>query len=286
MNFFLDDVASDSQPIANAIVTSIMQQPPFNPTTDPARTCIYSLPSAVRLAHILEVGASYMSIFTVCFHIVFWIPIYGGAQSLSWDYLPRVPQGEDSERRVSWKEKPIGRVISRAIHLLSMSSTSDPLKLSREDGEGSTRTTDTPGIGSSCYVTVSVEPEDNKGLLETGTGRKLHATEKTIQLQTLSIVMLSPPSPRRNIITSQTSESVTFPSSSVHNAPQHRTCVTLRELLFKPVRLSLVISLPIALVKPLKALFVDCTATGCPAWLGPDGRPVLAFVMDTGTRSR
>jgi auxin efflux carrier family protein len=59
------------------------------------------------------VGISFISIFSVAFHIVFWG--LGAAHSLSWDFLPNVPQGEAAERRVSWKEKPIGGWIARVL---------------------------------------------------------------------------------------------------------------------------------------------------------------------------
>ena len=58
-------------------------------------------------------GVSYVSIFIVAYHIVFWM--LGTAHSLSWDYRPGVPQGEAAERRASWKEKPIGSFITRHV---------------------------------------------------------------------------------------------------------------------------------------------------------------------------
>ena len=72
--------------------------------------------------------------------------------------------------------------------------------------------------------------------------------------------------------------------------PSHRTrLVLLREMakrrvapLANPIVVSLLISLTVALVPRLKALFVDATASGGPAWKGPDGRPPLAFLIDTG----
>ena len=39
----------------------------------------------------------------------------GAAYSLSWDYRPDVPQGEAAERRVSWKEKPLGSLFTRYV---------------------------------------------------------------------------------------------------------------------------------------------------------------------------
>jgi hypothetical protein len=47
-----------------------------------------------------------------------------------------------------------------------------------------------------------------------------------------------------------------------------------------PISAIVAISLLIALVDPLKALFVDFE--GGPSWNGPDGKPPLAFVIDTG----
>lgn len=49
-----------------------------------------------------------------------------------------------------------------------------------------------------------------------------------------------------------------------------------------PIMISIAISLPIALVPTLKALFVDASASGGPRFSGPDGRPPLAFLIDTG----
>lgn len=49
-----------------------------------------------------------------------------------------------------------------------------------------------------------------------------------------------------------------------------------------PVTVAIAVSLPIALVDQLKALFVDISDQGGPNWKGPDGKPPLAFVIDTG----
>ena len=59
---------------------------------------------------------------------------------------------------------------------------------------------------------------------------------------------------------------------------------TLRPLavVVTPVTVAIAVSLPIALVKQLKALFVDISDQGGPDWKGPDGKPPLAFVIDTG----
>ena len=48
-----------------------------------------------------------------------------------------------------------------------------------------------------------------------------------------------------------------------------------------PISVIVVISLLIALVEPLKALFVNVESG--PSWKGPDGKPPLAFVIDTGS---
>lgn len=58
----------------------------------------------------------------------------------------------------------------------------------------------------------------------------------------------------------------------------------LRQILIAivtPISATVAISLLIALVGPLKALLVDFE--GGPLWEGPDGKPPLAFVIDTGS---
>ena len=52
-----------------------------------------------------------------------------------------------------------------------------------------------------------------------------------------------------------------------------------------PVTCTLAVALPIALIDPLKALFVDISDVGGPKFTGPDGRPPLAFLIDTGASS-
>lgn len=57
----------------------------------------------------------------------------------------------------------------------------------------------------------------------------------------------------------------------------------VKSVFLNPNTLSLVISIPIALVPQLKALFVDVSAQGGLNWKGPDGQPPLAFMINTGT---
>ena len=99
----------------------------------------------------------------------------------------------------------------------------------------------------------------------------------------------------------QTSASVNSlpqpPSPSEHNGQPGPTLEAKNHSLFphiisrifqpifaviNPVTIALLIALPIALIQPLKALFVDVSSLGGPAWKGPDGRPPLAFMIDTG----
>ena len=312
-----------------------------------------------------QVGVSYVSIFTVCYHVVFWM--CGAAQSLSWDYLPAVPQGEEAERRVSWKEKPIGRLVARALRLPPAPPQPLPNDSARKDEEAYSYTAkdedkysietieniDAPVQTLNIPRIVVVEepvPAPAADIAEeqlTPRAANLPAVAGTYRSRNLTLVIppaplrpsapsspvrgasvpptpggfatapsspirgagpLSPirslaPSTMRSFAGSVRSLAPTTPLRAVHSihsledpsgltgiegpSPhKHRTCAghlrdTLAPLL-KPVTISLALSLPIALVQPLKALFVDCTATGGPDWHGPDGRPPLAFVMDTG----
>ena len=313
-----------------------------------------------------------MSVFTVCYHVVFWM--CGAARSLSWDYLPAIPQGEDAEQRLSWKEKPIGRFVARALRVPPGPSPPHSSKTTQKDEE---RNVCTPFVDDKDSVeTLECCPEsaiDIPRVIIVGEERVEGVKDAleadivevprtptltapgTFRSRNLTLVIPPsplrsrpiPPSPFRSITVSQAPEIATMPPSpagnvispspirsiapsnttravsiagslrslapgvplravhSIHSLEdpagiatldiptegtdsKHRTCASLREKLaplLKPVTVSLALSLPIALIQPLKALFVDCTATGCPAWFGPDGRPVLAFVMDTGVCS-
>ncbi|KAH9852933.1 auxin efflux carrier [Lenzites betulinus] len=302
--------------LPNAIVMSVMQQPPFNPAVDPS------------------LGVSYVSIFTVCYHMCFWVG--GGAHSLSWDYLPGVPQGEEAERHVSWKEKPIGRLVAR--YILRLPTTTPPppaidyIKKDEEDqysekeSKTSVETFEVP-VASLPKVVISEEPQSDSDIQLTRRTSRVSAVSSTFRSRKLpgpvppsplrvtmpssplrvtipaSSMKISnpasplrpgppPPSPLRTTVLASpigsspsldakaiTTKSAT-PSSS---GPKHVLARIFGPLnaLVKPVTIAIAISLPVALINPLKALFVDISSLGGPSWHGPDGRPPLVFVMDT-----
>lgn len=57
-------------------------------------------------------------------------------------------------------------------------------------------------------------------------------------------------------------------------------------VMFTPINSAIAISLVVALVEPLKALFVDISGVGGPSWAGPDGNPPLSFIIDTGWQKK
>ncbi|KAI0369267.1 hypothetical protein BV20DRAFT_968125 [Pilatotrama ljubarskyi] len=302
--------------LPNAIVLAVTQQPPFNPATDPA------------------LGVSYVSIFTVCYHITFWIG--GAAHSLSWDYLPGVPQGEEAERRVTWKEKPIGSLIARYILRLpptpsaitpSDSAKKDEESCSEKESKASLDTLDVP-IPVIPKVVVSEEQGSEADLGIQLTRRTSHLSAVST-FRSRKLPGTVPPSPVR-VTVPPTSLRVTIPASSMRTtAPStplragppptsplrivamatpiratrsaEASVVSVKEAapvmsktkhwvavifgpltaLLKPVTISIAVALPVALILPLKALFVDVSDQGGPSWHGPDGRPPLVFVMDT-----
>ncbi|TFK79524.1 hypothetical protein K466DRAFT_606080 [Polyporus arcularius HHB13444] len=303
--------------LPNAIVMSVTKLPPFDPATDPA------------------LGVSYVSIFTVCYHVVFWM--CGAASSLAWDYLPGVPQGEEAERRVSWKEKPIGGLVARVLRLSpsppaplpSDRALKDEEAFSTKDEKESVETSEQSSfVQPPPIVVVEEAPLDDGDVQLTHRTSPLAVSSQ----QTRRLTILIPPSPRRGSVpptpmrmsVPPTPRFATAPSSplrsaypispvrsisaitpirtihSIHSLEDPVAIAALLELsepsqhrsrlarffapfsaLLKPVTVSLAISLPIALITPLKALFVDATAQGGPSWHGPDGRPPLAFVIDT-----
>ena len=274
----------------------------------------------------------------------------GAASSLSWDYLPGVPQGEAAERRVSWKEKPVGGLIARALRLpIVPSPTVPPTGIKTDEESCSTQSGNEKDEQSMIEsvnmdiptIVVVAEPEPASNLDVQVTPRtspapavsKIRSGRLTIAIPTTPLRPSVPPTPLRvsvpptpmRVSVPSTPGFATAPSSpwrggypaspvrsiaatipiravhSIHSLedptvvaaldkyepsePRHWILKLLKPLtaLLKPVSVSLIISLPIALVTPLKALFVDASAQGGPNWHGPDGRPPLAFIMDTGT---
>ncbi|EPQ50561.1 hypothetical protein GLOTRDRAFT_66910 [Gloeophyllum trabeum ATCC 11539] len=239
--------------MTNSIVTSVTTQAPFDPNTDP------------------ELGVSFVSIFIVSYHITFWV--FGGAKSLSWDYLPGVPQGEEAECRVSWKEKPIGGWIARTI-LRRDPHTQTPAQGKEKE------TLHTPDI-------ATLENEIPIDAKETPAFEKHPNADPDIQL-VRQTSRLSSTSFRSRRLSSGQPQLPTFRpqpqppfSARFFVAPLLLRVFKPVSAVITPVTATLAVSLPIALVNPLKALFVP--VSGGPSWTGPDGKPPLAFIIDTAT---
>ncbi|KAI0832851.1 auxin efflux carrier [Trametes gibbosa] len=273
--------------LPNAVVISVTQQAPFNPTIDE------------------PLGVSFVSIFIVCYHITFWM--LGAAHSLSWDYRPGVPQGEAAERRCSWYEKPIGALVARyilhrevppspnvSIGAMEKDEEAWPEKEKNND-EG--KTVEASVTELDAQVLNAEQPETDPDVQLARRTSRLSTTASTFptnRLRTTSLLASGsttalppvPPPTRAHSVHSSDDKSIAQGSDTdtLHPASfRHRVIRVFRPLsaLITPVTITLAISLPIALVQPLKALFVDVSAIGGPSWKGPDGRPPLAFLIDT-----
>ena len=223
--------------------------------------------------NVLVVGVSFVAIFIVSANLMFWV--FGGAHSLSWDYLPGVPQGDDAETRVSWKEKPLGSFIARRI--LRQRSPQPVARVvdgaELEKGKEKAVEDPSPVILQAKEPINAFEPSldlmRRASHISQGSGLGLPAaTTSAAPYETpLVPVSLNPAS------------NTAIPSS---NNLMRRIMQPVRAV-FSPVTIALIIALPIALVNELKALFIDVTEFGGPNLNGPDGKPPLAFIIDTGT---
>ena len=235
-------------PLATAVVMSITQSSPFDPKTDTNREFVRS-PSSIK-NRILTVkcdgvGISFVSIFILIYHIFFWV--CGLAQSLSWDYAPGVPQGDAANVRVSWREKPIGGFVWRQL-----------LKIANRGNEGSKSPDD-----QTC-------PQS-----ESASNRSSGARDEEASIEVVQSTPHSSAHPPHH-------GSPVIPPASAFARPEVPSrSRRLLAALVKPISTIVAISLLIALVDPLKALFVSFE--GGPSWKGPDGMPPLAFVIDTGS---
>jgi hypothetical protein len=198
------------------------------------------------------------------YHIFFWV--FGLAHSLSWDYLPGVPQGEEAERRVSWKQKPIGGFFAKTLMGYK------PEKL------------ETTTVGERS-------PEDGPGTAVTVQRGKALA-RRTSYLSVTSVRSQRPSSRTDGILPAFQNDGVPpavlteVEESPVDPPTPPQPSFIVRffraiSVVVTPITLTIAVALPIALINPLKSLFVDTTSVGGPAWKGPDGKPPLAFILDT-----
>ncbi|KAI0650860.1 auxin efflux carrier [Trametes meyenii] len=271
--------------LPNAVVLSVTQQAPFDPATDQA------------------LGVSYVSIFIVSYHITFWM--LGGAHSLSWDYLPGVPQGEEAERRVPWYEKPIGRLVARYITHRDIALPPSPTSEKDVEEAWSEKEKEQdcaePSVASVTELDAHMlndgqpDPDPDVQLarrtsrLSTTAAQPAHNRLRKASLPQAASTSALPPAPpptRAPSVHSVDARSLDQRSETdtLHTPTfRHKVIRVFRPLaaLITPVTVTLAISLPVALVQPLKALFVNVCDTGGPCWKGPDGRPPLAFIIET-----
>ena len=206
-----------------------------------------------------KVGISFASIFILTYHIFFWV--CGLAHSLSWDYTPDVPQGEAANVRVSWREKPIGGFVWR--HSLRF----------RHGGEGSG---DARSAGSHCCPHSQIELGTRHSSGALCEEDSIEGVRSTLR----SPVCLSQGSPDQPL-PCHGSQATPLTPIRLEAPPRSRRVLTALGAVVTPISAIVAISLLVALVDPLKALFVSFE--GGHSWEGPDGKPPLAFVIDTGS---
>ena len=200
-------------------------------------------------------GISFISIFILVYHIFFWV--CGLAHSLSWDYAPGVPQGDAAKIRVPWGEKPIGGFIRR--HVLKMKYDEDEGRRSRSSDSHAQielATRNSPRARGEQDVSIEVSrrtPHSSVRLSQNSPAQSQHDHESRA----------TPPPPTQPGATSRSGR-----------------VLAAIAVVVTPISAIVAVSLLIALVDPLKALFVSFE--GGPSWKGPDGKPPLAFVIDTG----
>lgn len=203
-------------------------------------------------------GISFVSIFILIYHIFFWV--FGLAHSLSWDYAPDVPQGEAANVRVSWTEKPICGFVLRNM-----------LKIKNRKNDGQ----DLESPGSQTRPVAQIE------LASIRSFRVPDEEVSTVRRTLHSSIHSCQDSPARS---HKDHGSRTIPPSPTLTPPRVpswlKRVLAAIAVLVTPISLTVAISLLIALVDPLKALFVSFE--GGPSWKAPDGKPPLAFVIDTG----
>ena len=206
-------------------------------------------------------GISFISIFILIYHIFFWV--FGLAHSLSWDYAPGVPQGEAANVQVSWRDKPIGGFIWGQV-----------LKIKHREDEGRDPKSADSQIRSHAQIELAnrhpFEARDEVASIEI-VRRTSHSSVRSYQ---------GSPAQSHHCHGPQATPPAPTPTRPEVRSRPWRVLAAMA-VVVTPISAIVAISLPIALVDPLKALFVSFE--GGPSWNGPDGKPPLAFVIDTGS---
>lgn len=198
-------------------------------------------------------GISFVSIFILIYHIFFWV--CGLAHSLSWDYAPGVPQGDAANVRVSWREKPIGGFVWRRL-----------LKTTKH-GDETDRDSKSPDHQTRLHAQFELASRHSSGIRD--------------EEASIEVVRRTPHSSVHSHHSRGPSATSPAPALAQPQAPSRfRRLLTATAVVVTPVSTIVAASLLIALVDPLKALFVHFE--GGPSWMGPDGMPPLAFIIDTG----
>jgi len=208
------------------------------------------------------VGISFISIFILVYHIFFWI--CGLARSLSWDYAPGVPQGEAANVQVSWREKPIGGFVWGQV-----------LKIKHREDEGRNPKSADSQTRSHAQVELAIHHssgarDEEEASIEV-VRRTPHSSVRSYQ---------APPAQSHHDHGSRATPPAPIPIRPEVPSRSRRVLAAMA-VVVTPISATVAISLLIALVDPLKALFVSFE--GGPSWNGPDGKPPLAFVIDTGS---
>ncbi|KAK0442797.1 auxin efflux carrier [Desarmillaria tabescens] len=257
--------------LPTAVVLTVTEQKPFDPDTDP------------------QLGVSYVSIFILAYNIIMWIG--GAANTLAWDYAPGVPQGDEANVHVSWREKPIAAFFLRSREkLLARPKNSDCEKADDEKEADSEMETD-----------PEIQLARRASRLSANSPRPRRPSAGVSTRPRAGSLLPAPNTSQSSLKELPDTAVQSLKSSSVAGAQEHefaeeeeeekpgrfaslfppflrRTFKPLSSL-FTPITMSMYIAIPVSLIPQLKALFVE--VDGGPYYHGPDGNPPLTFIINT-----
>ncbi|KAK0239706.1 membrane transport protein-domain-containing protein [Armillaria nabsnona] len=259
--------------LPTAVVLTVTEQKPFNPDTDPQHMA-FTIFVGVGSDFLYLVGVSYVSVFILACNIVMC-----------------VPQGDEANVHVGWREKPIAAFFLRLRSKLNARPKNPNCEMADDEKD--------LGKEKVHSVVMGKQPESDLGEME---------TNPEIQLARRAS---NPPRPRRPSAAPNASQSfikelpdaivqsIKSPSAKDQQEPElpeeveekpsrfaslfppflRRTFKPLSSL-FTPITISMYIPIPISLVPQLKALFVE--VDGGAYYHGPDGNPPLTFIINIG----
>ncbi|KIY72614.1 auxin efflux carrier [Cylindrobasidium torrendii FP15055 ss-10] len=229
-----------------AVIMSICGNEPFNGTADQ------------------DVAVAYVSIFILYYMLTFFF--LGGSKICGWDFIGPDVEPEDVRENLKQKRRAVlPGIFSRNSKRQSASHDTEEQISEKQD-------TADPSV-------IRQRPKTDRHVSFGGADDVPEAYSSPPSVQSPEGTLVHPPS--RPLTPVRETPLLPAPGPVSRRATRAKQILALSRNFLTPASVTMVFSIVIALVKPLKALFVPVADFAMPT--APDGEPPLAFIYDFAT---